>query len=159
MLFYAALLAVSQLETTDGSRPEPGRVLKESAQVAEEPARDVGAIRTVIPDILQQALDDPYNMPRKTSCTELAASIGQLTAALGPDLATPSTDHRRNVSHLAEAGEQSVVNSFIPFRGLVREASGAAAAQRRLSQAHDAGFARRGFLRGIAAARRCTPVS
>ena len=56
---------------------------------------------------------------------------------------------------LAEAGGKTIVNTIIPFRGLVREISGAAPAERRLAAAIDAGFARRGFLRGTALARRC----
>ena len=52
-------------------------------------------------------------------------------------------------------GPKTVVNAIIPFRGLVREISGAAPEQRRLNDAIDAGFARRGFLRGIATSRKC----
>ena len=48
-----------------------------------------------------------------------------------------------------------MVNSLIPFRGIVREVSGAAPAERRLAAAIDAGFARRGFLRGVLSARGC----
>ncbi|MEE3154506.1 MAG: hypothetical protein VX309_03150, partial [Pseudomonadota bacterium] len=54
-----------------------------------------------------------------------------------------------------EAGGKTIVNSIIPFRGLVREITGAAPAQRRLNTAIDAGFARRGFLRGAAISRGC----
>ena len=48
-----------------------------------------------------------------------------------------------------------MVNSLIPFRGVVREVSGAAAADRRLTAATQAGFARRGFLRGVHQTRGC----
>jgi len=48
-----------------------------------------------------------------------------------------------------------VVNSLIPLRGLVREVSGAAPADRRLEAAIDAGLARRGYLRGLAVSRGC----
>ena len=50
---------------------------------------------------------------------------------------------------------RTVVNSLIPFRGLVREISGAAPAERRLNAAIQASFARRGFLRGVATGRGC----
>jgi hypothetical protein len=59
------------------------------------------------------------------------------------------------VGKLAEAGGKSVVNAIIPFRGLVRELSGAGPAQRRLEADIQAGYARRGFLRGVATARKC----
>ena len=56
---------------------------------------------------------------------------------------------------LAEAGGKTIVNTIIPFRGLVREVSGAAPAERRLDAAIKAALARRGFLRGVATARKC----
>ena len=57
--------------------------------------------------------------------------------------------------NLAEAGGKTVVNAIIPFRGLVRELTGAAPADRRLNAALDAGYARRGFLRGVHAKQGC----
>ena len=48
-----------------------------------------------------------------------------------------------------------IVNSLIPFRGLVREVTGAAPAERRLQAAIGAGLARRGYLRGLAETRHC----
>jgi hypothetical protein len=50
---------------------------------------------------------------------------------------------------LAEAGGKTIINSIIPFRGLVREVTGAAPNDRRMNAAVDAGLARRGFLRGV----------
>ena len=50
---------------------------------------------------------------------------------------------------------KTIVNSLIPFRGLVREISGAAPAERRLQAAVAAGIARRGYLRGLAGATKC----
>ncbi len=43
-------------------------------------------------------------------------------------------------------------------RGLVREVSGAAPAERRKNAAIDAGYARRGYLRGVYETRRCKPA-
>jgi len=48
------------------------------------------------------------------------------------------------------------VNTLLPFRGIVREVSGAAPAERKLAAAVGAGFARRGYLRGLHQARRCS---
>jgi hypothetical protein len=76
---------------------------------------------------------------------------------LGPDFgASPITENRAGA--FASAGGQAVVNSLIPFRGLVREVSGAGPAQRRLNAALDAGYARRGYLRGIYVTRKCKPA-
>ena len=76
-------------------------------------------------------------------------AIGSQVGA-APDQATG-----RSTGRLAEAGGKAVVNSIIPFRGLVREVSGAAPAQRQLNAAIDAGLARRGYLRGVARGRNC----
>jgi hypothetical protein len=48
-----------------------------------------------------------------------------------------------------------VVSSLIPFRGLIRELSGANAQDRAIQAAIQAGLARRGFLKGVGAVRRC----
>jgi hypothetical protein len=50
---------------------------------------------------------------------------------------------------------QSVVGSLIPFRGVIREISGANAHDRALREAVIAGVARRSFLKGIGQARGC----
>jgi hypothetical protein len=154
ILLFGLALAALQAEpsgTFGGAR----KVLDAGGKIAEEPVRDVGALRTIIPDALVRAQDAPYAMPAATGCEGLHAEIDGLTAALGPDLTSETSANRDEAGHIAEASEKTIVNSFIPFRGLVREASGAAAAQRRLDQAQNAGFARRGFLRGVAASRRC----
>jgi len=48
-----------------------------------------------------------------------------------------------------EADAEAIINSIIPFRGLVREMTGAAPADRHMNAVVDAGLARRGFLRGV----------
>jgi len=47
------------------------------------------------------------------------------------------------------------VNSFIPFRGILREVSGASEHQRRIRAAIQAGLARRGFLKGVGETHGC----
>ena len=71
---------------------------------------------------------------------------------LGADFRPGNRPAKRSV---AKIGGTAVVNSLIPFRGVVREISGAAAADRRLQAATDAGIARRGFLRGVYQTRGC----
>ena len=85
--------------------------------------------------------------------------MDELNEILGPDFASADDKKENRAGKLAEAGGKSIVNALIPFRGLIREISGAAPAKRRLDAAIDAGFARRGFLRGVYRARGCTPWS
>ena len=68
---------------------------------------------------------------------------------LGPDYQVGNEYSENRAGKLAEAGGKAVVNSIIPFRGLVRELTGAAPNDRHMNAVVDAGLARRGFLRGV----------
>jgi hypothetical protein len=124
-------------------------------EIAVQPARDVGASKVVIPPVLAGAIADPYGAAGTQSCAAIATSLRGLNAVLGPDFVAGADTNENRASKIAEAGGKTIVNSLIPFRGLVREVTGAAPAQRRLNAAIDAGYARRGFLRGLQVARKC----
>jgi hypothetical protein len=128
---------------------------KRAGEIATQPARDVGAQKVDIPPAIQQAAAAPYSLVGLHSCAQLNRAIFQLNDALGPDYSGGVTVHENRVGKLAEAGGKTVVNTIVPFRGLVREISGAAPAERRLNADIRAAFARRGFLRGVATARKC----
>jgi len=123
--------------------------------IGSQPARDVGMVKREIPPILQRAYDNPYSLKALDNCAALEAEIVALNGALGPDFdAEDKTNESRN-GKMAEAGGKMVVNSLVPFRGLVREITGAAPADRHLNNVVDAGFARRGFLRGVHLTKGC----
>ena len=125
--------------------------LDKAGTLARQPARDLGLDKDEIPPVLTKAVDNPYAAPASRSCKGLNRELGALTAALGEDFAA-NEDRTRKI---AEAIGKTVVNSLIPFRGLVREISGAAPAERRLQAAATAGIARRGYMRGLASAKGC----
>ena len=130
-----------------------------AGRIASQPARDVGVAKTRIPPALVEASNDPYSVRGLKTCKNIAAAFHAMTDVLGPDFKAGEIKKENRAGKLAEAGGQTVVNSLIPFRGLVREVTGAAPAQRRLNRALDAGYARRGFLRGLYTARKCkSPV-
>jgi hypothetical protein len=129
--------------------------LKTGGKIVAQPAHDVGAAKTKIPPVLEAAQRDPYGLRGLGGCAQISGAIRDLTEALGPDFGSGPAKKENRAGKLAEAGGKTVVNAIIPFRGLVREISGAAPEQRRLNDAIDAGFARRGFLRGIATSRKC----
>ncbi len=71
---------------------------------------------------------------------------------LGPDLDLPEEERARiSAGRMAK----TVVGSFIPFRGLIREVSGANDHDRQVRAAIQAGLARRGFLKGVGHAKGC----
>lgn len=147
-----------------GHRPAPtarddagsGGTIDKAGKIVTQPVRDVGIGEPEIPPVLEQATADTYGLTGLKSCAQIAAAITELDGVLGPDFDAGVEKKENRAGKIAEAGGKTVVNALIPFRGLVREISGAAPAQRRLNAAIDAGLARRGFLRGVAKGRRCS---
>lgn len=154
-----ALLATpAVLAQNSGSAEHPSRIeqtKRTAGTIATQPVTDVGVKKVVVPPVLQRAIAAPYGAAGTASCTQITSGIRQLNGALGADFVAGAQTNENRASKIAEAGGKTIVNSLLPFRGLVREVSGAAPAQRRLNAAIDAGYARRGFLRGLAQAKRC----
>ncbi len=133
------------------------KAAQKAGEIATQPVRDVGIDKKEIPPALAAAGANAYGTDGLTSCAKIGAAIGELTAVLGTDFGTGEQTAENRAEKLAEAGGKTVVNTIIPFRGLVREISGAAPAERRMNAALDAGYARRGFLRGLYLQRGCKP--
>lgn len=150
-LVGAALILPAMATAQD--QPKKPSDLDEAGKIVSQPARDVGAAKPKIPPVLEAAAENPYTLSGLGTCGAMAAKLGELDQALGPDF----DDGPQKGESLAKVGGKAVVNSIIPFRGVVREISGAAAADRRLAAATDAGIAQRGFLRGVYQTRGCKP--
>lgn len=169
MRIWTSALLLAVAATAQAQTPEQGNnsaaeteqpnrmrdVGRSAGKIATQPGRDVGAIRTDIPPVLQEAVEAPYGMKGIKSCRDISAAFHDLTDVIGPDFKSGEVKKENRAGKLAEAGGKTIVNSLIPFRGLVREVTGAAPAQRRLERAIAAGYARRGFLRGMHQARKC----
>lgn len=140
-------------ETPDENGDDNGKPDR-AEKIVTQPARDVGIQKTKIPEVLARAVEQPYASPGK-GCRQLVASMTELNQVLGPDFGINSKENENKFGNLAAAGGEFVVNSLIPFRGIVREVSGAGPQQRRLDAAINAGLARRGYLRGLAVSRGC----
>jgi len=135
--------------TRDEKRKE---TIDDTKDVVSQPAKDVGIAKNKIPPSLVEASNAPYSLAGLKTCRQIADAVRVLDAALGPDYSAGGPNNKVSVG---KAAGGAVVNSLIPFRGVVREVSGAAAADRRLLAATQAGFARRGFLRGVHQTRGC----
>lgn len=146
----APLLAQAQPEQTDADRLE-----QKLEGVVRQPIRDIGLIRENPPEVLRDAQRAPYTLAGLKSCADLKRAVGELDAVLGPDVDAVDEQGDALPARIAEAGAKSIVNALIPFRGLVREASGAAEADRKFRMMVAAGMARRGFLKGVAHQRKC----
>ncbi|MBY8825729.1 hypothetical protein [Sphingomonas colocasiae] len=128
--------------------------LDKAGNIASQPVRDLGIKKGEIPEVLQKAVQAPYASPPR-GCRPINVELGELNAALGEDFGVGTEANENRTGKIAEAVGKTIVNSLIPFRGLVREISGAAPAERRLQAAVAAGIARRGYLRGLAGATKC----
>jgi hypothetical protein len=158
MVVRAPLLAIFLLGSTAAATQDKKKddTLKKAGEIATQPVRDVGITRKSIPPVLIAAAEAPYKPPATHWCAPIITELADLDAALGPDFGASLPANENRAGKLAAAGGETVVNSLIPFRGLVREISGAASTERRREAAIAAGLARRGYLRGLAVSRRCT---
>jgi hypothetical protein len=160
LAFLSLMLAGGAIAQPAGNQPDRADrredgTLRKAGEIASQPAKDVGITKTKIPAVLLDAVDQPYALPRARTCKGYTSAISDLNEALGPDFDANAKKNQDKFGRLASAGGEAVVNSLIPFRGLVREVSGAAPAERRLGAAINAGVARRGFLRGMAQSKGC----
>ncbi len=135
------------------AKGEMGDARESQAQrIARQPGRDIGLAKRDIPALLVAARAAPYTLAGLRTCTQLRAAIAALNDVLGPDIDEQPTKTGIN---LGNAANDAIWGSIIPFRGLLREATGAAGADRRYLAATIAGYTRRGYLKGIAQTRRC----
>lgn len=129
------------------------------ASAATTPLSDLNVVRADIPEVLKAAAAAPYALPADASCAGIATAVRALDEVLGPDLDAP---HTGGSPGLLDRGEdaatgalQRTAEGVIPFRGWVRKLSGAERYSRQVSAAITAGGVRRGFLRGLSAAKAC----
>lgn len=154
VLLLSGLLSSAAMAQDAPDKPKD-QTLDKAGSIATQPIRDVGVDKDKIPDVLQKAVENPYAPPSARTCKAYNVALGELNAVLGEDFTVGAEANENRAGKIAEAVGKTIVNSLIPFRGLVREISGAAPAERRLQAAVTAGVARRGYIRGLASARGC----
>jgi hypothetical protein len=128
--------------------------------VVQAPLRDLNVVRTKVPPVLLDAMADPYRRPVTKRCPELAALLQPLDDALGADLDAPSVDQDdllQKGGHEAYGAMATFASSAIPFRGWVRQLSGAEQHDRLVQAAITAGAVRRAYLKGLGESRGCNP--
>jgi hypothetical protein len=133
---------------------------------ATTPLQDLNVVRADIPDVLRDAQKQPYLVPSDQSCGALLAELRALDEVLGPDLDAPaSASNPRLVERANALAEDAAVGAVrgaaegvVPFRGWVRQLTGAERYSRKVAAAIAAGAVRRGFLRGLSAAGDCPRI-
>lgn len=154
MAFAMAVSPALGRDEPEAEKPKAPVTSKEitAVDVAATPVTDLNLRKDEIPQLLIDAQATPYSVSGLSRCAQIAAKVGEFDAVLGDDIDLPQTEGRR-VSGGRVA--QWVVGSFIPFRGLIREVSGANGQQLKLQAAIQAGVARRSFLKGVGEAKGC----
>ncbi len=153
-ILAAAVLATSAMAAEPGEKTMPTN--QKLNQTVTQPLADVNLKRRAIPPELLAIRNDPYSLEGVRTCRQLIAEVEKLDSALGPDfdqIAFEDRGTKRRDTALSLAG--GVMTSFIPFRGLIREVSGANKADADYRSAIYAGAVRRGFLKGYGEHRRC----
>ena len=156
VLLALAALPALPAAAKDKDKPAPAQPIRgqkvTAVDVVATPVSDLGLRNGKIPALLDAAVADPYDLAGVRTCAQIAARVGELDGILGPDRDIPQ-DRAEKLS--AGRVAQAAVGSFIPFRGIIREVSGANSHQRKVDDAVEAGTARRSFLKGYGQARGC----
>jgi hypothetical protein len=126
---------------------------------AEIPLRDLNVIQDAIPPILLEAQKAPYSVPADQSCAALEASVRALDEVLGPDLDAPASESHPSLlvllSNLAAKEVRHRTEALVPYRGWVRQLSGAERHSKQVAACIAAGGVRRAFLRGLRVSKVC----
>lgn len=127
---------------------------------ASAPLRDMNVLRTKIPQVLLEAMADPYyRPPGKLTCDDIINFLKPINDALGDDLDVPKAkeamkDRGESAAFGAMAGAAS---DAVPFHSWIRRLSGAERHDKLVQQAVTAGGVRRGYLKGLGEAKSCPP--
>lgn len=151
LLVPAALLLGSAPLHAAQERPLTDRE-PQAMDVAKTPTTDLNLTKQEIPQLLLRARNDPYEMTGISQCRQITAAILELDEWLGPDIDLPQAERDRITAGRAA---KAVVGHLIPFRGLIREVSGANKHEEQMNAAIQAGFVRRGFLKGVGQQKGC----
>ena len=144
---FTASIALLAASPAQAQQEEP-----DIRDVAETPLEDIGAKTEEIPVVLNNAVSDPYASEGLTTCNDIVAEIARLDTVLGEDYDVAG---KQDTGLSVGKAAKSVVGSIIPFRGIVREVSGAAGDERKARAAWTAGMVRRGYLKGLGQSRGC----
>lgn len=143
----AILLAIPVQAQDDALNNQPS-----IRDVALTPLTDLNLNQDEIPPLLIAAREQPYAHTGVATCPDILRQVADLQAILGDDYDTLApADDGISVTNIA----QRVVGSFIPFRGIIRELSGANERQRDFREAISAGMMRRAYLKGRGEALGC----
>jgi hypothetical protein len=125
------------------------------AQVKPGSESGLGLAGADVPPLLATIKADPYKTPAAPACDTVPAEILAINELIGADLDTPPPPEDSKKSLLSKGAD--VARGLVPYGGIVRFATGAGKKDKALREAVLAGYARRGYLRGLEANLKCHP--
>ncbi len=148
--------------TSNAARTAADTTREGFGDAATAPLEDLNLKRDEVPAPLRR-VGYVYEAQPMLTCEQIWFQIQDLNAALGVDYDEEEERRARGERAGEAAGDflidsiRGVTTDVIPLRGVVREATGAAAHQRRVARAFTKGHARRAYLKGLGAAQGCAP--
>lgn len=161
----AALAACSSTEKPGDSGMDRAmnRTSAGIGDAALAPLGDLNLRRAPIPPRLERIIS-PYEPIKDPTCVKIAAEVQELTAILGDDFDAPARPGDTlgqqagdSAANAALDGVEGAVTDFIPYRSLIRMASGATAHEKKLREVYARGASRRTYLKGVGASMGCAP--
>lgn len=149
----AAFIILTSAPAAAQSGAQQDNIGEDAIDAVTQPLSDLNLRSKDIPIILTLAQREPYNLETMDNCINLRTEVARLDDVLGPDANEPAEKAGLVNKGLRAGG--NILGGFIPFRGLVRQLSGARAEEKRWDSAIYAGVTRRSFLKGYMAAKQC----
>lgn len=143
-----------------------GEVVRETGEgfgdAAMSPLEDLNLKKDKIPEYFD-TFQTQYDPLPKRNCSAIAEEVRKLDTLLKTDIDVVMEIKRRekeegiesegtlasDASGLALGAIASEASGIIPFRGIVRHATGASAHQKKLNAAYDKAYLRRSYLKGL----------
>ena len=151
-----ALVLIAAPPALAQSREDQDKLQWEEA--AKTPLRDLNVMPKKIPLILRDAVEDAYRPPRQMNCRSIANEVVALEEVLGEDFDAPppppptKEEKRTGTANVVLKG---AAGSIVPFRGWVRQLTGAERHAQEVQTAVAAGRVRRAYMKGLGVMLRC----
>ncbi|MGB3712432.1 MAG: hypothetical protein WA985_12170 [Erythrobacter sp.] len=144
----AALAAIVPV-AANAQLPEPEPGMRE---IARTPLEILNIDPDEIPPVLVEAARDPYAHEDMETCNNIVREVARIDTVLGNDFDMAQAEDRDiSIGNAAK----SVIGSFIPFSGIIKEVSGANDRAAEVRYALTAGMVRRAYLKGLGQSRDC----
>ena len=160
-LAVVVLAPLAACQTADNVGRGAGEIRAGFGDAITAPLEDLNIKRTPIPPALVRAVANPYAIGGMDHCEAIAAEVGSLDDALGPDADIPPPDLTSSQRHVDKGAKMTLgfvhnaAETALPFHSWVRQLSGAERHRRDVQTAIQAGEQRRGFLKALGMSMDC----